>query len=51
MTACCKTLGFGKIIGVRIETLRWIVFTSSKGLVDGSSYRCYRLGMLYFNGV
>tara|TARA_R110002012_G_scaffold263456_2_gene446410 strand:+ start:53993 stop:57154 length:3162 start_codon:yes stop_codon:yes gene_type:complete len=41
-----KTLGLGKIIGV--ETYRWIVFTSSKGLVDGSSYRlpswgCYTL--------
>jgi tricorn protease len=41
-----KALGLGKIIGV--ETYRWIVFTSSKGLVDGSSYRlpswgCYTL--------
>ncbi|MFS4415403.1 S41 family peptidase [Maribacter sp. 2307ULW6-5] len=41
-----KALQLGKIIGV--ETYRWIVFTSSKRLVDGSSYRlpswgCYTL--------
>ena len=41
-----KELGLGKIIGT--ETYRWIIFTSSKGLVDGSSYRlpswgCYTL--------
>ncbi|MFP5080782.1 hypothetical protein [Pedobacter sp. JCM 36344] len=36
----------GKIIGT--ESYRWIIFTSAKGLVDGSSYRlpswgCYTL--------
>ncbi len=41
-----KELGLGKIIGT--ETYRWIIFTSSKRLVDGSSYRlpswgCYTL--------
>ncbi len=41
-----KELGLGKIIGT--ETYRWIIFTSSKGLVDGSRYRlpswgCYTL--------
>lgn len=41
-----KELGLGKIIGT--ETYRWIIFTSAKGLVDGSSYRvpawgCYTL--------
>lgn len=41
-----KALKLGKIIGT--ETYRWIIFTSSKGLVDGSNYRvpawgCYTL--------
>ena len=41
-----KELKLGKIIGT--ETYRWIIFTSGKGLVDGSSYRlpswgCYTL--------
>ncbi|MGB4958512.1 MAG: S41 family peptidase [Saprospiraceae bacterium] len=41
-----KSLGLGKIIGT--ETYRWIIFTSGKGLVDGSFYRlpswgCYTL--------
>ncbi len=41
-----KQLGLGKIIGT--ETYRWIIFTSSKRLVDGSHYRlpawgCYTL--------
>ena len=41
-----KELGLGTIIGT--ETYRWIIFTSAKGLVDGSSYRvpawgCYTL--------
>ncbi|MFD0795886.1 S41 family peptidase [Maribacter chungangensis] len=41
-----KALQLGQIIGT--ETYRWIVFTSSKRLVDGSSYRlpswgCYTL--------
>jgi len=42
-----KQLGLGKIIGT--ETYRWIIFTSGKGLVDGSFYRlpswgCFTLG-------
>ena len=41
-----KRLGLGKVIGT--ETYRWIIFTSGKGLVDGSFYRlpswgCYTL--------
>jgi tricorn protease len=41
-----KELKLGKIIGT--ESYRWIIFTSAKGLVDGSSYRlpswgCYTL--------
>jgi tricorn protease len=41
-----KELKLGKIIGT--ETYRWIIFTSGKGLVDGSFYRlpawgCYSL--------
>jgi tricorn protease len=41
-----KALGLGTIIGT--ETYRWIIFTSSKSLVDGSNYRvpawgCYTL--------
>jgi tricorn protease len=41
-----KELGLGTIIGT--ETYRWIIFTSSARLVDGSSYRlpswgCYTL--------
>ncbi len=32
-----RALNLGAIIGT--ETYRWIIFTSSKGLVDGSSYR------------
>lgn len=41
-----KQLGLGKIVGM--ETYRWIIFTSGKGLVDGSFYRlpswgCYTL--------
>jgi len=45
-TAGFKALKLGKIIGT--ETYRWIIFTSGKGLVDGSFYRlpswgCYTL--------
>lgn len=45
-TAGFKQLGLGKIVGT--ETYRWIIFTSSRGLVDGSSHRmpmwgCYTL--------
>lgn len=41
-----KQLGLGKVIGT--ETYRWIIFTSGKGLVDGSFFRipawgCYTL--------
>lgn len=41
-----KELGLGTVVGT--ETYRWIIFTSSKSLVDGSSYRlpswgCYTL--------
>ncbi|PMD99264.1 peptidase S41 [Siphonobacter sp. BAB-5405] len=41
-----KALKLGKLIGT--ETYRWIIFTSGKGLVDGSFYRlpswgCYTL--------
>ena len=41
-----KALGLGKIVGT--ETYRWIIFTSAKGLVDGSVVRlpawgCYTL--------
>lgn len=41
-----KRLGLGKVVGT--ETYRWIIFTSGKGLVDGSFYRlpswgCYTL--------
>ena len=41
-----KALGLGTIIGT--ETYRWIIFTSGKGLVDGSftrlpSWGCYDL--------
>ncbi|QHI36477.1 hypothetical protein IMCC3317_18400 [Kordia antarctica] len=41
-----KELGMGTIVGT--ETYRWIVFTTSNSLVDGSSYRlptwgCYTL--------
>ncbi len=41
-----KALGLGIIVGT--ETYRWIIFTSGKGLVDGSYYRlpswgCYTL--------
>jgi len=41
-----KELGMGTIVGT--ETYRWIIFTTSRSLVDGSSYRlpvwgCYTL--------
>jgi tricorn protease len=51
-----KELGLGTIVGT--ETYRWIIFTTSNGLVDGSSYRlpswgCYTLDGkdLEINGV
>jgi len=42
-----KALGLGPVVGT--ETYRWLIFTSGKGLVDGSFYRlpawgCYTLG-------
>lgn len=45
-TAGFKALKLGTVIGT--ETYRWIIFTSGKGLVDGSFYRlpswgCYTL--------
>lgn len=45
-TAGFKELGLGKVIGT--GTYRWIIFTSGKGLADGSFYRlpswgCYTL--------
>lgn len=43
-----KSLGLGKIIGT--ETYRWIIFTSAKGLVDGSSYRVPAWGVYTFEG-
>ncbi len=55
-TAGFKQLGLGKIIGT--ETYRWIIFTSARGLVDGSSHRmpmwgCYTLSGkdLELNGI
>lgn len=43
-----KALGLGKIIGS--ETYRWIIFTSAKGLVDGSSYRIPAWGCFTLDG-
>jgi tricorn protease len=45
-TAGFKALGLGTVVGT--PTYRWIIFTSGKGLVDGSFYRlpswgCYGL--------
>ncbi|MEM9931025.1 MAG: S41 family peptidase, partial [Bacteroidota bacterium] len=45
-TAGFKELGLGTVVGT--PTYRWIIFTSGKGLVDGSFYRlpswgCYTL--------
>lgn len=55
-TAGLKSLNIGTIVGT--ETYRWIIFTSSKSLVDGSSCRlpawgCYTLDgkNLEFEGV
>lgn len=51
-----QTLGIAKLVGT--ETYRWIIFTSSVGLIDGSSCRmpawgCYNVkgGDLEFEGV
>jgi tricorn protease len=43
-----KQLGLGKIIGT--ETYRWIIFTSGKGLVDGSFYRIPAWGCFTLDG-
>jgi tricorn protease len=43
-----KELGLGTIIGT--ETYRWIIFTSSAGLVDGSSYRLPSWGTYTLDG-
>lgn len=44
-----KELGLGTIIGV--ETYRWIIFTSSMRLVDGSSHRLPGWGCFTLDGV
>lgn len=43
-----KQLGLGTIVGT--ETYRWIIFTSGKGLVDGSFYRLPSWGVYTLNG-
>lgn len=43
-----KSLKLGKIIGT--ETYRWIIFTSAKSLVDGSSYRVPAWGVYTLEG-
>lgn len=43
-----KELGLGTVIGM--ETYRWIIFTSGRGLVDGSSYRLPTWGVYTFDG-
>ncbi|OPC06123.1 peptidase S41 [Elizabethkingia ursingii] len=43
-----KALKLGKIIGQ--DTYRWIIFTSGKGLVDGSSYRLPSWGTYTLDG-
>lgn len=43
-----KELGLGKVIGT--ETYRWIIFTSGKRLVDGSSYRLPSWGVYTLDG-
>lgn len=43
-----KALKLGTIIGT--ETYRWIIFTSGKGLVDGSSYRLPSWGCFTLDG-
>lgn len=43
-----KALGLGTIVGN--ETYRWIIFTSAKSLVDGSSYRIPAWGTYTLEG-
>jgi tricorn protease len=47
-TAGFKQLKLGKVIGT--ETYRWIIFTSGKGLVDGSFYRIPAWGCFTLDG-
>ncbi len=47
-TAGFKELGLGTVMGT--ETYRWIIFTSGKGLVDGSFYRLPSWGVYSLNG-
>jgi tricorn protease len=47
-TAGFKALKLGKVIGT--ETYRWIIFTSGKGLVDGSFYRIPAWGCFTLDG-
>lgn len=43
-----KELGLGTVVGT--ETYRWIIFTSGKGLVDGSFYRLPSWGVYGLDG-
>ncbi len=43
-----KQLGLGTVMGT--ETYRWIIFTSGKGLVDGSFYRLPAWGLFTLDG-
>lgn len=43
-----KELGLGTVVGT--ETYRWIIFTSGKGLVDGSFYRLPSWGVYTLDG-
>lgn len=43
-----KELGLGTVIGM--ETYRWIIFTSGRGLVDGSFYRLPSWGVYTLDG-
>jgi tricorn protease len=43
-----KELGLGRVVGM--ETYRWIIFTSGRSLVDGSSYRLPAWGVYSFDG-
>ena len=47
-TAGFKALKLGKVVGT--ETYRWIIFTSGKGLVDGSFYRIPAWGCFTLDG-
>ena len=41
-------MGLGTVMGT--ETYRWIIFTSGKGLVDGSFYRLPSWGLYTLDG-